>query len=93
VGTDIHGSVWRPFANGPRRRAPLVGQGCSCHACRCIPGRPPPLQEGGGQGPVFRVVFPPGPWLRQSKIAVVSGRGTHTRAPSYLHYVDTRSWV
>lgn len=61
-----HGREWRPRSiirghrspnGGPQRRAPLVGQGCSCHACRASPGSAP--QRADGQGPAFRV-FPGG---------------------------------
>lgn len=53
---------WTPFANGSLDgRAPLVRQGSSCHASRCIPGE---RLQGGRPGPgVPRV--PRGP--RQSK--------------------------
>lgn len=61
-----HRREWRPHSiirghrsptGGFDGRAPLVGQGCSCHACRCIPGEGP--QGADGQGPAFRV-FPGG---------------------------------
>lgn len=83
-----HRREWRPHSiirghrspngRGPRRRAPLVGQGCSSHACRCIPGEGP--QGADGQDPAFRV-FPGGP--RQSKKKVYCGEWTGSHA-SYL---------
>lgn len=60
-----------------RRRAPLVAQGCSCHACRCIPGGAP---KADGQGPAFRVL--PG-GHDKVKHTVVSGRGA-TRLRIYV---------